>query len=387
MMRRWPERHLTWPRLVRPAGAADALCRAAVPATGRIMGSTPPQEETTVSTSLRFASSIASLLGAVLVASLLAAAPLQVAQAQQGGARNAAAAAPAADSGLQQRVEQLEEQLVDMQVTVGTLESLARGGAPAASSGGGSGFSSASEMRIDGLETQVRALAAQIEQLTQQMRALQANPRRTEAMPVGDVPQAPPTGNIDSGRFGSTTVTAGTGSDDAIGGLIENAASAPAASPAATEPPGSETLAAAPPAFMPPPVGADEAQNPKQLYETAYGYLMQRDYGAAQAAFEDFLKRYPNDSLAGNAQYWLGEAYFVRGAYKDAAGAFLKGYQNYAGNARAADSLLKLAMSLDRLGQTDAACSSFAELSTRFPNAPENVRSRAKAERQRIGCN
>ena len=124
----------------------------------------------------------------------------------------------------------------------------------------------------------------------------------------------------------------------------------------------------------------------KQLYETAYGYLMQRDYGAAQGAFEDFLSRYPQDSLAGNAQYWLGEAHFVRGEYKAAASSFLKGYQNYAGNARAADSLLKLAMSLDRLGQKDAACSSFGELSTRFPNAPENVKMRAKSERQRIGC-
>ena len=76
----------------------------------------------------------------------------------------------------------------------------------------------------------------------------------------------------------------------------------------------------------------------------------------------------------------------MRGEYKAAAGAFLKGYQNYAGNARAADSLLKLAMSLDRLGQKDAACTSFAELSTRFPDAPDNVKSRAKAERQRIGC-
>ena len=113
---------------------------------------------------------------------------------------------------------------------------------------------------------------------------------------------------------------------------------------------------------------------------------MQRDYGAAQGAFEDFLARYPQDSLAGNAQYWLGEAHFVRGEYRAAASSFLKGYQNYAGNARAAESLLKLAMSLDRLGQKDAACSSFGELSTRFPNAPENVKMRAKSERQRIGC-
>src|SRR5262249_48048781 len=43
----------------------------------------------------------------------------------------------ATDSALRQRVEQLEEQFVDMQVAVGTLESLARG--TAAPTGGGGG--------------------------------------------------------------------------------------------------------------------------------------------------------------------------------------------------------------------------------------------------------
>ena len=116
-----------------------------------------------------------------------------------------------------------------------------------------------------------------------------------------------------------------------------------------------------------------DSTNPKELYETAYGYLLQRDYGAAQAAFDDFLAKYPNNSLSGNAQYWLGETHFVRGQYKAAAGAFLKGYQTYAQSAKAPDSLLKLAMSLDRLGQKDAACSSYAELSSKFPNAPQSV--------------
>ena len=90
--------------------------------------------------------------------------------------------------------------------------------------------------------------------------------------------------------------------------------------------------------------------NPKQLYETAYGYLLQRDYGAAEAAFDEFLRRHPNDPLAGNAQYWLGESLYVRGQYRAAAGAFLKGYQTYARSAKAPESLLKLAMSLQRLG-------------------------------------
>jgi tol-pal system protein YbgF len=348
-----------------------------------------------------------------LLASVVVAEPVQLAQTAPQAQPKAKAAAPPAnpDSGLKQRVEQLEEQLVDMQVVVGTLESLARGGGggggggSALAAGGGGG---ADSVRIDGLETQLRALSAQIQQLTDQVRALGGQPRRSDAgSPRGaPLPGLPPTDTADAtaggaaasapdaGRFGSTTVTAGN-SGDAIGGLIETDPQAPSAgspAPTAPEAPGVEggtgtDMAALPPAFgaATAPNGAD-AGNAKQLYETAYGYLMQRDYGAAQSSFEDFLSRYPQDSLAGNAQYWLGEAHFVRGEYKAAASSFLKGYQNYAGNARAADSLLKLAMSLDRLGQKDAACSSFGELSTRFPNAPENVKMRAKSERQRIGC-
>lgn len=282
--------------------------------------------------------------------------------------------AAGSDSGLGRRVEQLEEQLVDMQVVVGTLQSLARAGpssGPSAGNSASSYYSGAESGRIDALETQIRALTAQIEQIANQVRALGAQPRRSDA---GSAP------GLGSGQsqaaemssFGSTTITAG--SDDAIGGFIER------------QDVPSDSVAALPPASPNPQAGLSQSGNPKQLYETAYGYLMQRDYGAAQAAFEDFLTRYPNDSLAGNAQYWLGEAYFVRGQYKAAAGAFLKGYQSYSGNARAPDSLLKLAMSLDRLGQKDAACSSYAELTTKFPNAPQNVKMRAKSERQRVGC-
>jgi tol-pal system protein YbgF len=296
-----------------------------------------------------------------------------------------------------------------MQVLIGTLESLARGGGAAASSAprGDTGSSGGADtLRIEGLETQVRALAAQLQQLTTEVRALANAPRRSDAGAASPAlaPQGPDAGPDaasdtavagapSADRFGSTTVTAGT--NDAIGGLIDSQAEpkppaqsspAPAAPDAAPDAAAAQEVATAPPAFMPPPSTAADAENPKQLYETAYGYLMQRDYGAAQSAFEQFLNRYPKDSLAGNAQYWLGEAHFVRGEYKAAAGAFLKGYQNYSGNARAADSLLKLAMSLDRLGQKDAACTSFAELTTRFPDAPDNVKSRAQTERKRIGC-
>src|SRR6185295_5369709 len=90
--------------------------------------------------------------------------------------------APAADAGLQRRVEQLEEQLVDLQVVIGTLESLAKGGAAASPSPAGGMALSASD---------AGRLAAQLESLQEEVRGLAGR--------GGGAGQAP-------GGFGSVTV-------------------------------------------------------------------------------------------------------------------------------------------------------------------------------------
>src|SRR5690606_35269914 len=110
-------------------------------------------------------------LSAIAVAAAVAL-PAVTGQAQQQTA--AEKTVPQADAGLQQRVQQLEEQLVDMQVLVGTLESLARG-APAPSGGQpaeSSALSVSDAGRLDVLETQIRALAAQLENLQGEVRGL-----------------------------------------------------------------------------------------------------------------------------------------------------------------------------------------------------------------------
>jgi tol-pal system protein YbgF len=263
---------------------------------------------------------------------------------------------------LRQRVEQLEEQLVEMQVTVGTLDSLSKGGGSSSSgvyrggndaaAGGG-----ADPGKVATLETQVRALATQVDQLTQQIRQQNSRPQAVAA-PIAAAPVGVPIASAPSA-----------GGTDPIGALVGNANAGGSSVPAQSIP----------------QAGASDASS-KQAYETAYGYLLQQDFGAAETAFDDFLKRFPSDPLAGNAQYWLGETYFARGQYKPAAGAFLKGYQTYARSAKAPDSVLKLAMSLDKLGQKDAACASYSELTTKFPNAPGHVKNRADTERRRLGC-
>jgi len=296
-----------------------------------------------------------------------------ISQAQQPPRPPAKSAPPAArdqppgsDAGLQRRVEQLEEQLVDLQVVIGTLESLARGAsAPAGGPRGGPGqsaaVSAADAGRMDAIETQIRALAAQLESLQDQVRGLGG--RSGLNVPNSD---APPAG------FGSVTVAPEAQQDEIDRVLTSPRGGGPPPRVAASPPPGGNQ-------------GEPEVQ-PQQLYEQAYGSLLQKDYGAAEAGFEDFLKRHPNHQLAGNAQYWLGETFYVRGQYRAAAAAFLKGYQTYSRSPKAPESLLKLAMSLSRLGQKDAACSSYGELATKYPNPPAHVKSIAQAERQRSGC-
>ena len=83
-------------------------------------------------------------------------------------------------------------------------------------------------------------------------------------------------------------------------------------------------VTAPPPAAPSLPQAAAADGSAKHLYETAYGLLLPQDYGAAEAAFDEFLQRFPSDQLAGNAQYWLGETFYVRGNFKSSAAAFLK---------------------------------------------------------------
>ncbi len=104
------------------------------------------------------------------------------------------------------------------------------------------------------------------------------------------------------------------------------------------------------------------------LYQQGYGALLQKDYAGAEVAFQQ-SGRAPIRTIRWrrNAQYWIGETYYVRGQYKNAADAFLKGYKKYKSGDKAPDTLLRLGMALAELGQKDAACSTLNELKTKYP--------------------
>jgi tol-pal system protein YbgF len=78
------------------------------------------------------------------------------------------------------------------------------------------------------------------------------------------------------------------------------------------------------------------------VYGQAFDALKAGSYSTAITGFKDFLHTYPNSSLADNAQYWLGEAYYVSHEYDSAAGAFRTVLKKWPDSRKASDAMLKL---------------------------------------------
>jgi tol-pal system protein YbgF len=134
------------------------------------------------------------------------------------------------------------------------------------------------------------------------------------------------------------------------------------------------------------PSAAPATGTAKEQYDHAFGLLSQANYSEAEGALRAFVEQNPTDPLAGNAKYWLGETYYVRGDFQSAAVTFAEAYQEYPDNSKAPDNLLKLGLSLGALGNKTDACGTLSELLKRYKDAAVTLIQRAKQEQQRLGC-
>ena len=102
--------------------------------------------------------------------------------------------------------------------------------------------------------------------------------------------------------------------------------------------------------------------------------MLHKDYALAADTFRGFLRQYPSDRLAPEAQYWLGESLFQQQQYRDAAESFLAVSTKYETTARAPEALLRLGQSLAALGEKEAACASLGEVLRKYPRASSSVK-------------
>lgn len=109
------------------------------------------------------------------------------------------------------------------------------------------------------------------------------------------------------------------------------------------------------------------------------------DYAAAAAGFEAYTETYPGGALSADAHFWRGEAEAAQGAWNRAARAYLASFSGAPDAPRAPQSLYRLGVSLNELGQRDEACLTLGEVEVRYPASP--FVEDARATMARLGCN
>lgn len=105
----------------------------------------------------------------------------------------------------------------------------------------------------------------------------------------------------------------------------------------------------------------------QDAYASAFSTLKAGKYSDAIAAFQQFLATYPKSSMADNAQYWLGESYYVTRDFQDAAAAFQAVLDHWPNSTKAPDALLKLGYTQVELKQPGQARATLASVGVRFP--------------------
>jgi tol-pal system protein YbgF len=116
------------------------------------------------------------------------------------------------------------------------------------------------------------------------------------------------------------------------------------------------------------PVAAPASADEQQQYDAAFALMKQGQYEKAAKAFREFIAKHPSSDLAGNAQYWVGEAYYVVRNFKQAIDDFTKVVDKYSTSSKVADALLKIGYSQQELGALDKARAALQQVVSRFPN-------------------
>ena len=102
-------------------------------------------------------------------------------------------------------------------------------------------------------------------------------------------------------------------------------------------------------------------------YQNAFNLLKQSLYDRSVTAFREFLARYPDSEYADNAQFWLGEAYFVNSLFEQALQEYNALLQNYPGSPKLAQAKLKAGFCQHELGLIEPAKQQLEELIQQHP--------------------
>ncbi len=219
--------------------------------------------------------------------------------------------------------------------------------------------------RMDAVEAQMARLTSQVEQNTNRLNQLEEK----VAAGLAPAPAPAPQGAPDAPAAQPTSTLGVIG-----GGVASPPATrpAPAPAPVATAAPAKPPVSAPAPASSTRVAGVEAIEKPQTgdagEDEYTYGFrLWEAGYfPEARQQLKTYLEKFPNHRMASYGRNLLGRAWLDDKNPSEAAKWFLQNYQADKQGARAADSLLYLAISMKQLKDSKRACIALAEFSRTY---------------------
>jgi len=107
------------------------------------------------------------------------------------------------------------------------------------------------------------------------------------------------------------------------------------------------------------------------LYKDAYDTFQKGDLDGGRRKFEAFLKQYPNMELSDNAQFWIGETYFLKKDYEKAILEYEKVIVKYPEGDKVPAALLKQGLAFLELGDKTNGRNILRRVTDRYPQTEQ----------------
>ena len=264
---------------------------------------------------------------------------------------------------LQHLVEQTADGVNRMNQAVTTLQNQMQ-----AQTQAGGGKIDQVSTQIQGLNDSVDELRTRIGKLDTELQAIQSQLQNVNSAP-GATPgagAAMPGGAAEPGA-------APAGGQASAPGQPETAPGTPSGAQGEGQPGPGGQAAAAPPAMM-----QSSAPPLNQLYQSALSDYEGAHYRLASGEFSDVVRYYPQDELAGNAQFYIGEIDYRQTKYEDAIKAYDQMLEQFAGNPKAPAAQLHKAYAELATNEKTAAIRDLRSLIARYPQTPEAEQARSR---------
>jgi tol-pal system protein YbgF len=120
-----------------------------------------------------------------------------------------------------------------------------------------------------------------------------------------------------------------------------------------------------------------------ELYDRALKTIREdQKFAEGRELMESFLKRYPQDNLAVNAAYWVGETYYAEKSFEQAILKFEDIIQKHGDHPKAASAMLKQALAFDATGDKETGKLLLQRVIETFPLSDEAKKAKEKLQAQ-----